>query len=484
MNLYNFAFQSSNMKHYSFLLIVFTILPLLAVCQGNPVDFKNDKVIDRLRTDVAILASDSLQGRESGTAGERMASEYIINEFRKTRCKPAGSGDTSFLQPFPRRTVNISRYNKVSIGERLLTYKSDYGLLACSASGEVKGVINAIGWDNERTLHPRPHDCIALIDLDSPENYSGASGKRQSTDPFERLKQAVSHGACAIICWNCPSKYRKQLFDFTRFDTLTVPVINVSRDVAMELINDPGKEIAMEIGITRHTTPYCNVVGLLDHSAKKTIVFGAHYDHLGMTGDMAVCNGADDNASGTAAVLELARYFSAHPDPKANYLFICFSGEEKGLLGSEYFCDHPAVPVKDVLFMMNFDMVGRLGCMGNAVEMLGGGSSREWKHIKRKVDKNPMFRIEMKQAAPPFSDHYPFLQKEIPVVYFSTGTHRQYHTRNDDTHLINFDGLAGIVDYAERFTRQASQHEHIPFSRISILTQTLGTIGLLIQMLP
>jgi hypothetical protein len=197
-----------------------------------------------------------------------------------------------------------------------------------------------------------------------------------------------------------------------------------------------------------------NVAGYLDNGSKLTVVIGAHYDHLG-TGidghsldphsEGKVHNGADDNASGTAGVLELARYFSTNTEKEPfNFLFVCFSGEELGLLGSAYYSEHPGIDLKNVTCMINMDMVGRLKQDEPVLEVSGIGTAPEWKSILDKFQSKAL-KIHMDSAGVGPSDHTSFYNKDIPVLHFFTGTHTDYHKPSDDVDKINAEGEEAVL---------------------------------------
>ncbi|MEX1189583.1 MAG: M20/M25/M40 family metallo-hydrolase [Bacteroidia bacterium] len=197
-----------------------------------------------------------------------------------------------------------------------------------------------------------------------------------------------------------------------------------------------------------------NVINYLDNSAKYTVVIGAHYDHLGTGVDGhsldphsagKIHNGADDNASGTAGVLELARYFATNKEKEPfNFLFICFSGEELGLLGSDYFVNNPEIDLKKVTCMINMDMVGRLKKDAPVLEVGGVGTAPEWNDILNKFQSRAM-KIQLDSSGVGPSDHTSFYNKDIPVLHFFTGTHADYHKPEDDVEKINAPGEEAVL---------------------------------------
>jgi Zn-dependent M28 family amino/carboxypeptidase len=194
-----------------------------------------------------------------------------------------------------------------------------------------------------------------------------------------------------------------------------------------------------------------NVIGYIDNNAKSTIIIGAHFDHLGYGGDgslyrdsiKAIHNGADDNASGTAVMLDLARKLKSK-NTNNNYLFMAFSGEEMGLLGSNYFVKNPTIDTKAVSYMINMDMVGRLK-KDSTLAVYGTGTSPMFKQVL-KAHNNKFKLIENESGVGP-SDHTSFYLADIPVLHFFTGQHSDYHKPGDDSEKLNYEGMERISEY-------------------------------------
>lgn len=198
-----------------------------------------------------------------------------------------------------------------------------------------------------------------------------------------------------------------------------------------------------------------NVIGIIDNKAPYTIVLGAHYDHLGYgdfgslhAGTRAIHNGADDNASGVALILELAQRFRQFKEH--NFLFILFTGEENGLWGSNYYTDHPTINLNDVSAMINFDMVGRL--TDNKMAINGTGTSPQWNEL---IDKNNVFQFTISKTESGIgpSDHTSFYLMDIPSIHFFTGAHEDYHRPGDDVEKINKKGMVMIADMVTNMVR-------------------------------
>jgi hypothetical protein len=198
-----------------------------------------------------------------------------------------------------------------------------------------------------------------------------------------------------------------------------------------------------------------NVVAFLDNKADKTIIIGAHYDHLGLGENGSsldanpqgkIHNGADDNASGVAGLLELARYFKTNKtNEQSNFLFIAFSGEELGLFGSKYFTEQPTIDLKSVNYMINMDMIGRLNPTTKSISVSGSGTSPVWETLlKNKSGQKLTIKTDSAGVGP--SDHTSFYLKNIPVLHFFTGSHSDYHKPSDDWDKINYEGEKEVLE--------------------------------------
>ncbi|GMN07921.1 M20/M25/M40 family metallo-hydrolase [Croceitalea sp. MTPC5] len=192
-----------------------------------------------------------------------------------------------------------------------------------------------------------------------------------------------------------------------------------------------------------------NVIGYVDNKAETTIVIGAHYDHLGMGGEgslyagEAIHNGADDNASGVAVMLKLAEKLK-DSIPENNYLFMAFSGEEMGLLGSNFFCKNPTIDLTTVDYMINMDMVGRLR-EDKTLSISGTGTSPIWNQVLNA--NNPGFKLVLSESGVGPSDHTSFYLQNIPALHFFTGQHEDYHKPSDDYDKLNYEGMEMITNY-------------------------------------
>uniref|UniRef100_UPI004048C13C M28 family peptidase n=1 Tax=Algoriphagus sp. TaxID=1872435 RepID=UPI004048C13C len=212
-----------------------------------------------------------------------------------------------------------------------------------------------------------------------------------------------------------------------------------------------------------------NVIGYLDKKAEKTIVIGAHFDHLGMggqgslhRGDSAIHNGADDNASGTAALLALAKIFQSE-SLKSNILFIAFSGEENGLWGSNYFVKNSTLDLKLVNYMINMDMVGRLN-PEKSLAIHGVGTSPSFPSILDPINTDSLKLVPSESGVGP-SDHTSFYLQDLPVLHFFTGQHEDYHKPSDDSDKINYEGLVQVVRYISRLVVALDSEPKLAFTK-------------------
>ncbi|HEX6189706.1 MAG TPA: M20/M25/M40 family metallo-hydrolase [Pyrinomonadaceae bacterium] len=288
---------------------------------------------------------------------------------------------------------------------------------------------------------------------------------------------------------------------------------------------NPRLKLSLSTDVVRRESPSHNVIGILPGSDPKlkdeAIVIGAHYDHLGRGGagslaqsEGEIHHGADDNASGTAGLLELARMFSTQrPKPRRTIVFIAFSGEEEGLLGSNYYVNHPVVPVANTVAMINLDMVGRLnnqklviGGVGTASEwrsmIEAGNSLRETAHLLNgrsssskessngqahvltsnastllPLDPTKNFVLTLNEDGYGPSDHSSFYAKQIPVLFFWTGTHVDYHKPSDTAEKINYDGLARITSFVANIVRDIDKSDTRPTYKVAQVQATARSTG-------
>jgi len=234
-------------------------------------------------------------------------------------------------------------------------------------------------------------------------------------------------------------------------------------------------DVKINVSISEKMRTGNNVIGYINNGAEKTIILGAHYDHLGYGedgnsmyrgADKQIHNGADDNASGTAALIELAKLLKQSKIKNNNYLFIAFSGEELGLFGSKYFVEHPAIDLKKVNYMINMDMVGRLNDSSKSLIIGGYGTSPEWGELFNiNNSEKKFFNLSYDSSGTGPSDHTSFYRKDIPVLFFFTGLHKDYHRPTDDFEKINYTGELHIVKYIYQLVEDLNNKSKLAFTK-------------------
>ena len=278
-----------------------------------------------------------------------------------------------------------------------------------------------------------------------------------------KIATAIAQGAAGIF-FITPGSYDDTLpkFGATRITPKDIPIVHLRRAALERLkLNLDSPLVLAAVGETElvktRDSGY-NVLGLLDTGNDSTVIIGAHYDHLGwgasgsryMGKEKMIHNGADDNASGVAAVLELARYFESKKD-ELNYsiLFAAFSGEEAGLLGSNYFSKNMTVNSEAVRMMINFDMIGRLKDQENVLAIFGTGTTAQFKSYFDSLDSDKLKIINKEPGTGP-SDHTSFYNQSIPVLHFFTGAHTDYHKPSDDIESIDIEGTLKVIELAAK----------------------------------
>ena len=289
-----------------------------------------------------------------------------------------------------------------------------------------------------------------------------AFGNNGDSVPFVHVRQAVLDKVLQASPITADGKMLSSLHDVAMYI-----------DETLKPVSQPlsGWTASVSTRFKANSVKAYNLIGVVEGEgplANETIVIGGHYDHLGLGGYGSrtqsrtgeVHNGADDNASGTAAVLELARRVAAGPKPKRRMVFICFSGEERGLLGSEHYVRNPVYPIENTIWMLNFDMIGNL--KDNRVEVNGVGSSASFAEIVQKADEAVPIDITVNPSSFAGSDHLPFYQRQIPVMFCFTGMTDIYHTPDDDSKTLNMEGAVLVIDYSEQLLRGVDSLEARP----------------------
>src|SRR6185312_10654397 len=321
---------------------------------------KSEKVIiDNLKTEISFLASDKLEGRRTGTAGEKLAYEYLSSEFQKTGLIPKGDGN-SFVQAFEiNEGKQILPSTHLKINDSTLQNGRDFFPFIFSADGIAKG---------GASLSFKEKGMPWFWDIKEIVEDNQANPHFDLTEAIKnKANEYADKGASALLVFNSGTLDDELKFDGkSKSAQVKIPVVYVTKNASRKYLSDNSADLQIDLqtafGDKKRTGH--NVIGYIDNGAAQTVIIGAHYDHLGYgedhnslwTGKPEIHNGADDNASGTAAVLELAKILKNSKLKNNNYLFICFSGEELGLFGSKYFTENPTIPLQTVDYMINCDM--------------------------------------------------------------------------------------------------------------------------------
>jgi hypothetical protein len=390
-----------------------------------------------LQAHVVALTAPEMEGRGSGTPGGDRAARYLVDVLTRAGLRPGGDGGT-FLQEFPVAVIPSlgpgSVLESTAPAGRTLIAGRDWLPHGGSATGDVTGEVVFVGADDYAGVDARGRIALALAGIATPPGAPRPSR-------LEQLIAARRAGARALL-----------LVDDTlpAVATTAAPVAilsgTVTRAGAAALLGGPGRT-RLRIELATEERRAANVIGVVPGAdparAGEAVVIGAHYDHLGREGD-AVYPGADDNASGTAAVLGLAQSLATARLPRTLVVML-FSGEEIGLVGSDYQVRHSsAVPIERMVAMLNFDMVGRLD--GRHLQVGGVDTGGSFRGLVEAAAKEVGLDVDLSPAGSGPSDHTRFHDAGVPVLFFHSGSHADYHRPSDTADKIDTAGMARIAD--------------------------------------
>jgi hypothetical protein len=493
---------------------------------------------DELLDHVKELASDRLGGRGTGDAGGELAARYVADALKAAGLRPAGDGG-GWFQEFPARVASsLGPENAVTIpadsGRRDLGIDRDFVPLAFSSSTECTAPLVFVGYGVTAPEHG--YDDYAGIDVTGrvvvclryePARDDTASifeGRKDTWHAGLRSKarNAETHGAAGILIVNGPLNDggEDELLTWEKAGTaqaVGIPAMMVTREALASIwgLGLPEKPAALEQlqaridgemrplstpvtdrpvrlkgDIRTETKTTRNVVGWLPptggpadpQAAGAHLVIGAHYDHLGMGGQhslspdtLAVHNGADDNASGTAGLIELAEAMASDPSPRSQgVVFVAFGAEELGLFGSTWYADHPVRPIDDVTAMLNMDMIGRL--RNGKLEIGGVGTSPSLKSAVEAAYRDTDVKPAYSEGGSGPSDHKTFNDRKRPVLFFFTGVHEDYHRPSDDWEKINAPGMATVTEGIRKIAMGLTQ-ESAPLAWVAVAADTTARMG-------
>jgi Peptidase family M28/PDZ domain/PA domain len=445
---------------------------------------------------VKVLASEKMKGRGTGSKELENAAELIAKEFKAAGLQPVNG---SYFQRFPVTTqARLGRANKLTfqLGDKKesLTFEKDFIPLNFSSAGEVSGELVFVGYgitapeynyDDYAGIDVK--DKIAVIlrrepqETDDKSPFAGRVYTRHAQ--FDsKATNAKLHGAkAAIVLSDILSAGSGDLEKFARNAgpaNAGIPFLMMKAEVAERILEKAGKnlrdiyreidkdlkprsfalpsnlQVSMKADVRRVVKTVRNVVGYLPGETDEHVIVGAHYDHLGLGEQFSMSPnmigkphlGADDNASGSAGVLELARWMGKQPKPKRGVLFMTFAGEELGLLGSSHYVNNPLIPINKAVAMINMDMIGRI--KDGRVFVGGSGTGANFSDLLKSLPKPGTLQMDLSETAGyGSSDHTSFTTKQVPVLFFFSGLHGDYHKPSDTWEKINSKSAADLLGY-------------------------------------
>ena len=471
-----------------FKVLIFNIVCLILI-SGCRAQTSSSITSGELKKHVEFLASQKLAGRYPGTPGDLAAATYIANCFKEYGLKQTGQNG---FQSFKVTTgIKKGSANAFTIGGQIAVADKDFTPISISDNGNAEASLvflgygfriktDSLNWDDYKGMDVKGK--IALSVLGAPEPAKGSN-----TDPFadygsirSKLLNARDAGVSAVIFVAGPVYDDKDELEFgtVKESSAGLPAIRAKRSFINQVLatknfkvetlesqmnqdhkpvsQDLGVKVSIKTDIITESATTENVIGIIQArdtgAVQQWIVVGAHFDHLGMGGigsnsrvpdTVGVHPGADDNASGVASIIEMAGYLSSIKDQlKRSILFVAFTGEEMGLLGSKYFVANCPVPIKRISAMFNLDMVGRPN-EERRLSISGTGTAVEMDSILGLVKPGKLTWAKSPEGFGP-SDHASFYTVGVPVLYFSTGAHLDYHTPRDTPDKLDYNNMSEI----------------------------------------
>ncbi len=451
------------------LLLLLLILPILGLSQSKKKkrlaeEKANAELVARLKSHIQYLADDKLEGRMTGSNGETLAMQYIIEQYQQIGLEPQGV--KGYIQEFEvnqGKQIEPATYLKVDNNTLLLS--KEYLPLSYSALSQVKGT-PAIALSESK--QPWFKDLKDILEA----NKANPDPKFDIDEEIRKMVVNVTaKGASALFIYNS-----SDLIDNVQFNkndksaSVKIPVIYLTKEGYKKYFSDNAATLNIDLGVSLRDKILVgkNLAGFINNHAANTVIIGAHYDHLGygiekssLDTGYIIHNGADDNASGTAAVIELARMLKKKVPQNNNYLILHFSGEELGVLGSKYWADNPTIPIT-ANYMINMDMVGRYDT-AHKLNIGGYGTSPVWGEVFATEKTNLLYKFDSSGSGP--SDHATFYRKDMPVLFLFTGSHSDYHKATDDWEKINLEGERDIVKFIYRLIEVVDSKGKLAFTK-------------------
>ncbi|WP_276133022.1 M28 family peptidase [Polluticoccus soli] len=404
------------------------------------------RVVRQLKEDIGYLASDELEGRRVGSEGERKAAAYI-----EKRYKDLGIGAYKGKYQHEFTYIDgkkIEDATQIKLGNDLLRIKEEAFPLAFSGNKKAYGEVIPDVFESGN---------IWMIPMYADKEEAADAHFEWEKKAYERASEAEKQGATGVLFYdNYNAKFPPTYNAKTEYESLEIPVgflnFNAFQEYTPKFKDRNEMPVEINVLLKRSDLIGHNITAFIDNKAPYTVILGAHYDHLGFgqdgnslhaAKDGQVHNGADDNASGTAALMQIAESVKKSRLRNYNYLFISFSGEEEGLIGSKAIVRDMGFDSNKIAYMVNMDMVGRLNDSTHALTIGGIGTSPAWAQFTQ--PKNFKVSVDSSGAGP--SDHTSFYRAGIPVLFFFTGLHTDYHKPSDDADKINYEGEAQVIHY-------------------------------------
>ncbi len=488
-------------KYFGFLLTLFATT--LAAQPQREVPTAEISV-DSLQSYVKTLASEAFEGRAPGTTGGHLATMYVQQKFAEYGLEPFPSLP-NYLQAFSVTTsLKAGENNSIALKiRRLFRLGTDFVPLGYSSNGKAESrqvVFVGYGISTEKYDDYKGVDVkgkIVVMMRYSPDGDNPHSEFFEHASIWKKLSTAREKGAIGVLIFTGERNGDDKLMEISR-DKLAgdagIPAMNITRALAANVLMmkpqvllqiqeklDQTKQpnsfelnsfVSMQTEVVRLKAETYNVIGYLPAKSDEYLVVGAHYDHIGYGGqgsgslapdEKKIHYGADDNASGSAGLLELARYFSKQKHSlKRNLVFIGFGAEEMGLLGSAHFVNHPAFPLEKTIAMLNMDMIGRM--KDSALAISGIGTAKEFEEMC-KSENRENFKLKLSPDGFGPSDHSSFYAKNIPVLFFFTGNHPNYHKPTDTWEKINYADEARVVRYVARLIEKLDANPRPTFTK-------------------
>jgi len=471
--LLNFELQTSCMRQISAFLLLFVSF----IGQAQKQNKSDRQLIKNLKLHVQYLASDVLEGRRAGSLGEQKAVDYIVAQYEAAGIQPMG--EQGYIQSFPiNEGKQWSDQAFLKINTQSMQFGADFFTVSTGKHSQ---------FTTKSTLALEEADQVWFKDLQevleeqqSNPHFDLQDWIKQTTNSMYEKK------AKALFLYNSGSLVDN--LQFNKFDTskaLAIPVVYITKDGFKKHFNDAlgTFDIDANLILSSQKRVAKNVVAFIDNKAAHTVVLGAHLDHLGYNQDKNaldingdIRNGADDNASGTAALIELAKVLkkaSKQTDEynKNNYLIIHFSAEELGLIGSKYWLENPTIKTS-FNYMVNMDMVGRYDAT-KKMSLGGYGTSSKWSEIIQKTPTPLLYTIDSAGTGP--SDHASFYRKDMPVLFMFTGSHADYHKATDDWEKINYIGQKDILRFVQNIVKTTNNYGKLDFLKTREATMGRST---------